>query len=158
MRIGIDIGGVIIDRANDGTDTSFFGDNFLRTTPVAGVFEGIKALVDSGADCYIVSKAGVKTQERSKLWLVNQEFFRKTGFDPEHIHFCRERHEKAPIAQRLKLTHFIDDKLEVLGYLDTVPNKYLLNSTKGEVRRYSHHLPKVKLHATWQTVVEDILK
>ena len=28
-RIGIDIGGVIIDRANDGTDTSFFSNNYL---------------------------------------------------------------------------------------------------------------------------------
>jgi len=30
--LGVDIGGVIIDRINDGTDTSFFGDNYLRTT------------------------------------------------------------------------------------------------------------------------------
>lgn len=158
MKVGIDVGGVIIDRACDGTDTSFFGDNFLNTTPVLGVFQAVKDLIDGGADCYVVSKCGKKTQERTELWLVHHEFFRRTGFNPENLHFCRERHEKGPIAKSLKLTHFIDDKLEVLGYVETVSNRYLLNSMPSEVRRYKHHLPKVKQVSTWGEVVKDILK
>jgi len=35
--LGVDIGGVIMDKANDSTDTSFFSENFLETTatPIA---------------------------------------------------------------------------------------------------------------------------
>ena len=36
--LGVDIGGVIIDRINDWTDTSFFGENYLR---VYGLLQAI---------------------------------------------------------------------------------------------------------------------
>ena len=39
-KLGVDIGGVIIDRANDRTDTSFFGGNYLETTAVPGATPG----------------------------------------------------------------------------------------------------------------------
>jgi hypothetical protein len=40
--IGIDIGGVIIDRTNDKADTSFFGPNYLATTAVPAVFNALR--------------------------------------------------------------------------------------------------------------------
>lgn len=43
--LGVDIGGVIINRVNDDTDTSFFGDNYLATTATPGVFWALAQLV-----------------------------------------------------------------------------------------------------------------
>ncbi len=124
VRVGIDIGGVIIDRAkNDGSDTSFFSDRYLEATPVEGVFEAVKAIVDKHGqqNVYLVSRAGTETERKSKEWLHHHDFFRKTGMNKDNLRFCRERADKAPICQKLRITHFIDDRAEVLSYLFTVP-------------------------------------
>lgn len=48
VRIGLDVGGVLIDRIkNDGTDTSFKSDNFLLTSAVPGAFEAAKLMTQA---------------------------------------------------------------------------------------------------------------
>lgn len=58
--LGVDIGGVIIDRINNGTDTSFFTENYLQTTAVPGVFDALQQLMNRkfGENIYLVSKCG----------------------------------------------------------------------------------------------------
>ncbi len=65
--LGVDIGGVIIDRINDRTDTSFFSENYLQTTAVPGVVESLRRLVEKrlGEDVYLVSKCGPKVEAKS---------------------------------------------------------------------------------------------
>lgn len=68
-KIGIDVGGVIIDRVrNDGTDTSFLSDNYLATSAVPGAFEHITRLVDHfGAEhVFVVSKCGTKVEDKTR--------------------------------------------------------------------------------------------
>ena len=43
----------------------------------------------------------------------------------KHVHFCNERSEKEAICRELGVTHFIDDHLEVLLYLKSVPYRFL---------------------------------
>lgn len=123
MKIGIDIGGVIIDRArNDGSDTSLFGENYLNAHAVDSVMEAIakinKELFPN--ETYIISKCGANMERKSREWLKHNGFYEKTGMSEDKVHFCRQRADKAPIAQKLGLTHFIDDKYEVLGYMKAV--------------------------------------
>lgn len=138
-KLGIDIGGVIISRANDHTDTSFFSPNYLRTSAVPGVFEGIRRLVDVvGTDnVFIVSKATDPTAERSREWLLHHDFYKRTGMKAENVFFCHERKDKAPICARLGITHFIDDKLEVLSYLETVLYKIGFEVRPYDRRKYA---------------------
>lgn len=152
--LGIDIGGVIIDRINDGTDTSFFGQSFLRTTAVPEAFETIQKLVDRrfGERVHLISKCGPAIQDKTQLWLAHSDFFGRTGIPSEHLHFCLKRSEKAGICERLGITHFIDDKLEVLSYLRTVPNRYLFHPVPSEVDRYRAHFPLVTQVETWAEV------
>ena len=60
--LGIDVGGVIISRTKGRADTSFFGDNYLQTSAVIGVFEALRRLVDErfGAQVWIVSECSEK--------------------------------------------------------------------------------------------------
>jgi len=149
--LGIDIGGVIMDKTNDKTDTSFFSDNFLKTTAVPQVFEVLAILVGRrfGPNTHIVSKCGRKVQEKSLLWLAHHDFYRRTGIPESNVHFCKERSEKAPICQNLGITHFIDDKLEVLSYLTTVEHKYLFQGDPKEINRYQGFLGKVYPVNSW---------
>lgn len=118
MRIGIDIGGVIIAQDTDEPDL-FFTDEFLRAKPFTNCFEIIQKLVEKFGqeNIFIISKCGLAVQKKSIQWLKDKDFFSITGFDPANINFCFERHEKAPIAGRLNLNYFIDDRYSVIKYL-----------------------------------------
>ena len=103
--IGLDIGGVLTDqKRNDGTDTSFRSDNFLKTTPVEGAFEGVQSLVQRyGADnVFIISKCGPVIESKTRQWLDFHHFYNITGFNRHHLNFCLRRADKAPIAKRLR--------------------------------------------------------
>ncbi len=131
-RLGIDIGRVIMcPTADDGRpDTSFLGSSpqdALSIPPAAGAFDVIAALVQQlSARVWLVSKAGQRIQQLTLLWLDHHGFYAATGLGRDHVRFCRRRHEKRDHAESLGLSHFIDDRLDVLGYLrGVVPALYL---------------------------------
>lgn len=157
--LGVDIGGVIIDRINDNTDTSFFGDNYLATTAVPGAFDQIARLVDTkfGDRSHLVSKCGQRVQDKSLEWLHHHNFFGRTGISPDHAWFCRERSGKAAIAAELGLTHFVDDRLEVLSYLAKVDNLYLFQPRESEMHQHRRFLPRVHVVQSWMETSATIL-
>ena len=131
--LGVDIGGVIIDRVNDNTDTSFFGDNYLQTTAVSGAFEVLKQLVERlDGNVYLVSKCGSIIRAKTRNWLNHHNFWVATGLNPKNVHYCRERREKADICKGLSTTHFVDDRLEILSYLyPNVGNLFLFRGREN---------------------------
>jgi hypothetical protein len=136
-RIGLDVGGVIIDAtANDGTDTDIRGDRFMEATPVAGAYDAVRELIDHyGADnIFIISKCGELIEDRTREWLAGNGFYAYTGFNPENLHFCRRRAEKASIAKTLDLSDFVDDHQDVLEYMEgIVARHYLFGPQSDEV-------------------------
>lgn len=91
-------------------------------------------------------------------WPQRQDFFASTGVAPDHVRFCRERHDKAPISRQLVITHFIDDRLEVLGHLvGTVPNLYLFQSRAADGDRFPRFLPHVRPTRRWSDVLRELL-
>ena len=157
-KLGVDIGGVIINRAYDDTDTSFFKERYLETPAVPGAIETIRNLRDRfGEHIYLVSKAGTNTRRKSLEWLTEQQFFSATGMPVSHVHFCTERKGKTLICSQLEITHFIDDRLEVLGFLPKVPHRYLFLPREKEVRKFRHVLPHVTQVDSW-TQLAELLK
>ena len=159
LVLGVDIGGVIMDKANDSTDTSFFSENFLETTATPSVFEVLCRLVKKrfGDKVHLVSKAGPNMQRKTRLWLDHHRFFERTDIREDHLHFCRHREEKAPICQALGITHFVDDRLQILGLLPFVKHRYLFCPSPREVDRYKEHLKDVYLVEKWPEIEGLIL-
>jgi hypothetical protein len=129
-RLGIDIGRVIISRGEGSNDTSFLHGSIeraLQTPPYENMFEVVPRLVARfGGRAWLVSKCGPRIQERTRQWLEHHRFWERTGIPPENVRFCRDRPGKAPICRELGITHFIDDRLDVLEYLrGSVPHLYL---------------------------------
>jgi hypothetical protein len=155
VRIGVDIGRVIID--GDGPDTAFFGhseEHAMRTPAVPGAFESVAELVDRFAGrVYLVSKCGPKIQGRSLAWLDHHGFWASTGVDRAKVRFCRERRDKAIHAVQLGLTHFVDDRFDVLSHLaGRVDRLYLF----GPQRRRSAQLPGMLATLRWADVLADL--
>jgi hypothetical protein len=128
-RLGIDIGRVIINGGSGPGDTSFFsGDTtaMLRTPAVPGAFEAIARLVPLFGEAWLVSKCGPRVQERSLEWLRHHRFFERTGIPAGNVRFCLRRPDKAIHCAELGITHFVDDKADVIAAITpVVPYRYL---------------------------------
>jgi hypothetical protein len=157
--LGIDIGGVIITPARAAGDTSFFSSNYLATPPMDGAFDAIARLGRErfGARVHLVSKCGPGVEAKTRAWLAHHGLHDIAGVPVERLHFCRARADKAPICARLGVTHFVDDRLEVLGYLTSVPNRYLFQPDAKEIARHAAHLPQVCIVRAWEEIVAEMI-
>jgi hypothetical protein len=135
MILGIDIGRVII--GGDGKDdTSFFTNGFLLTPELPAAIDSIAKLAPLFDAVYLVSKCGEKVQHKSKTWLYWNKFSERTGIPEENFRFCLTRPEKAPICKELGITHFIDDKLDVLDHMHgIVDHRYLFRGKPRDVQK-----------------------
>jgi hypothetical protein len=99
----------------------------MDTPAVGGAFAALAELTEGPFEgrVHLVSKAGPKTAETTRRWLAEVGFYGRTGILPSNLHFVRDRADKAPVCERLGVTHFIDDRIDVLGHLTTVPYRYL---------------------------------
>jgi hypothetical protein len=156
-RLGVDIGRVIIAPVDpvSGADTEFLtGDErrAMLTPPAQGAFAALRELNERfGGAVWIVSKAGPRVQALTRRWLDRWRFFALTGVRPSNLHFCRERHEKAEYARRFGLTHFIDDRQDVLAPMrGLVPNLLLFGVQRGAAAPHYRHV------VTWADVREAL--
>ena len=139
-KLGIDIGRVLIapDSADGRADTSFIGGSMeaaLATPPYDGMFEAVPALVELfRGNVWLVSKAGPKVQEKTRRWLQHHAFFERTAIAQENLRFCLERPQKALHCRELGITHFIDDRPDVLAHLEgVVSHRFLFGPQKKAV-------------------------
>ena len=124
MKIGIDIGNVII---GGGGEDTFFTEKFLETPEILGAYSTIANLSDEGHEMHIVSKCGEHTELKSMKWLEDRSYFYIVY--KHRCHFVRKRHLKAPMAQALELDIFIDDREDVLEHMEgIVPHLILFTS------------------------------
>ncbi|OHV34131.1 MULTISPECIES: hypothetical protein [Pseudofrankia] len=156
--LGVDVGGVLTSRAADDQDTSFFSSQPMLTPAVAGAFDALTTLAAGpfAGRIHIVSKCGPKIAALTREWLGHHEFFERTGIPSANLHFVRRRPEKAPVCARLGITHFIDDRLDVLVHMTTVPHRYLFLGDAPE-RTASEPVPPWAVPATSWTDLAVLL-
>ena len=182
MRVGIDNGNVLCE---SDTDYLRHGDlNAAREMP--GGFDTVMRLVQThgAGNIWIVSKCGPRVQNLSWDWFMRQNLFARTGLSPtrynlppnfqsmqrdrlqqslldRHVLFCRERSDKAAIAEILSLEAFVDDRLPILCSLPAcVRLRIWFGPTSQErrpkpafARRHPCH-PKLArgCHITWPLI------
>ena len=100
--LGLDIGGVLVDRVAEGEDTSFFGSRPMETPAVLGAFEAVAELVELfEGRVHIVSKAGPRIASLSRAWLSVNGLVGEGMIAPEKVHFVGKRWDKAPVCADL---------------------------------------------------------
>jgi hypothetical protein len=157
QRLGVDFGRVINDGASHpgGDDTVFLSgghDDAMRTPAMPGAIEVLAELVTRfDGNVWIVSKCGERIQRRTLDWLEHHDLYGRTGLPRGNVRFCRRRPEKALHCEELGITHFIDDRLDVLTYLrGLVPNLYLFGRQTEPVPAWVTHLP------SWDAVSREM--
>lgn len=140
-KLGVDFGKVIMGAVIDGkADTSFLGstlEDAMSSPATPGAISSLRTLVDSFEQrVWIVSKCGPSVQRKTLAWLAYHEIYEKTGLRKDRVRFCRARREKAPICEDLGITHFVDDRLDVLLPMEgIVPHRFLFGEQGAEGAR-----------------------
>ena len=156
--LGVDIGGVIIDLVSEDRGRDPAAD-FAAASPVPGAFESIARLVERrfAERVWLVSRCDAPTEPLILAWLDRHDFFRVTGVARERVRFCRERHDKATIGRELGITHFVDDRHDVLGPLvGVVAHLYLLHSRGTDPRSAAALPPGIARVTRWSEIVAAI--
>ncbi len=157
--LGVDIGNVIINnRLIDPEVKEVDEAVYAAFPPSEGVFNSLKPLNDYfNCEVYLISKCTEWAQEQILLWLKAHDFYTKTGIKEANIYFVRQRHEKDGVCRKLGITHFIDDRLEVLSHMiESTPNLILFQPNDAEVKEFEQFLPKVSVAKDWVEVVEKV--
>jgi len=159
--LGVDIGNVIINnRLNDPEVNKVDEAVYAAFPPSEGVFDALKTLNDYfNGNVYLLSKCTEWAQEQILLWLKAHDFFTKTGVKENNVYFVRQRHEKDGVCQKLGITHFIDDRLEVLSHMvESTPNLILFQPDEKEIKEFEKFLPNVTIAKNWDEVIEQVTK
>lgn len=162
--LGIDIGNVIIDHrtlSDSSRPTLDLETQYSQIPEIPGACDAIRTLAEKyfNANIYLVSKATPWAQEKIRQWLLDHDFYVRTTVSPDSVSFCAERAEKQALCADVGITHFIDDRLEVLSHLvKSVPHLYLFRPDDTEERGFDAILPLVTRVESWSEVVSDILK
>lgn len=164
LVLGVDIGNVVINHrlvSQENKDNKSFYETQYSSVPATdGVFDALKTLNSYlDGEIYLISKCTPWAEEKILNWLQDNDFYAKTGMYENHIYFVRERHEKDGICQKLGITSFVDDRLEVLSHMvETVPYLFLYQSSEDEVNQFIEFLSKVTTVTSWDEIVEEIKK
>lgn len=157
MKLGIDVGRVLISPGdNTSPDTTFIGgtlDDALNTPPYDGMFDVVPALVERfEGRVWIVSKCGPRIQERTLQWFEHHRFFERTGIARDRVRFCLKRPDKAIHCRELGISHFIDDRADVLQpMIGIVSNLFLFGPQRGHTPEHMRHVP------AWRDVAQVML-
>ena len=106
---------------------------------------------------YIVSRVTPEQKIRAIAVLKEESFHELTGLPSENVEFCEHRHEKAPICKRLKITHFIDDRPEVMSHMEFVPHRFLFRPIPEDVEQFKEKLKGVIIVQTWAEIEKLLL-
>lgn len=96
--------------------------------------EAIRELIDlcGSRNVWIISRASENGELVILWWLHHYNFYKQTGFLENRILFCREREDKAKIANEIGLTAMTDDRYSVLRHFYPQTTTILFNPTQEE--------------------------
>lgn len=161
--LGIDVGGVILDFIPYlGTDLDIKGDNYLQTPEIEGAIDAIARLNQGRFKnrVHVVTKYDPEYGPGRVIeWLEHRDFFKRTGIPMERYHPCPGRHDKAPICAEIGVTHFVDDRAEVLSHMvGQVPNLYLFKSSDADKEEFAKFIQKFKRVESWEEILAELNK
>jgi hypothetical protein len=128
---------------------SFYDETYLKCKPFPSAFKILKKLhAKFDGKVFVISKCKKSHEKKILNWMKHHHFYKRTGIDKDHIYFCKKRSHKSLIGKRLQITHFIDDRLEVLSYMNGV-KRLLFRPNKLEVKNFKRFLPQVTVVKSW---------
>ena len=159
-NLGIDFGNVIIDHLGFGTTEDYFhhGDYNL-IPPVENALECLAELNRTGLfkNITVVYNATGVADMKISNWLIAHRFCEITGIPAANIFRSTHGRNKLIYCQQHGITHFVDDRMEVLNpMIGIIPFLFLLNGQAQEIAGYQTELNKLNVADSWSTIISTI--
>lgn len=135
-----------------GVDLGWTVVNNRTKEPYPDAFRVLKRFALEWDNVYIISKVNEEQKLRSLVWLRDWDFHRNTRIPKENLFYCAERQDKGVIADTLSLTHFIDDRAEVLAFMAPDIEKFLFNPRPNDVVEHFNFLHNTKIVKDWKEI------
>lgn len=140
--IGIDLGNTIVRSQHGHGSTQAFPDS-LRT---------IRKMVQAFNKVVIVSRVNPAQEIRARQWIKDSQFEANTGIPIEDVHFCENRSDKGRICKSIGVTHFIDDRPEVMHSMPPGVRKILYGPSLEDQRK--HSIEGMEIVQSWKEVAQ----
>ncbi len=159
--LGVDFGNVIIDHVGFGTTPEFFvSGDYNSIPPVEGAFESLRLLNKEKfkGNIFVLFKATDVADHKIMSWIDHNKFCEYTGILKKRIIRNENGRDKSKMCLEFGVTHFIDDRLEVLGFLTgKVKNLYLFRPNNEEAAKFKETASQVHEVNDWYSLVDKIL-
>ena len=155
--LGVDFGGVVHGVTyRPGRPDTFLEGSFeeaMGTPAMPGAMQALGRLVEVfEGRVWLVSKCGPRVQALTENWLGRHDFPALTGIGIDHWVFCRQRTDKALRCGELGITHFVDDRADVLEAMEGgVGHRFMFASRGGQAP------PGTWRAESWQEVEDQIM-
>ncbi|HVI39157.1 MAG TPA: hypothetical protein VM577_00720 [Anaerovoracaceae bacterium] len=147
--LAIDIGGPIIQRPAHSSL-----DEYRAAEPVANSFATLNTLSYLFKEnIHLISQCNQDLQDVKIDWMQRHNFHILTNIPLDRVHFVREPHQKALLAEELQATHFVEDRAEILNYaLLRVDHLYLFRPNVEEASKYPLLLRHADIVINWDAL------
>ena len=150
--LGVDFGNTIIKLIDN--KVSFYENTYRKCKAMPYSINSLKKLNENfNGRVYIVSKCSKPAEKKILDWMKYNNFHESTGIEKSKVHFCRERKDKSILSKKLRLTEFVDDKLEVLSHMKPGMNLFLFRPQKKEVNEFKEYLSRVRIVKSWKELL-----
>lgn len=159
--LGVDLGNVIIDHMGFGTTPEFFRSGDYNLIPaVPGAINALQVLNHNRFQdrVFVIYNATDVADQKILHWLKSHDFFSRTGISPGKVRRTEHGRNKSSVCKLCHVTHFIDDRLEVLVHLlGSVDYLFLLRPQSQEVAQHEDFLSQVVSHESWDQLLQTLL-
>ena len=118
---------------------------------VPGAVDALRRAVDAGRfdAIHIVSRASYFNRAYFRLRLRHMRFWERTGIPRANLHFVFRNRGKAGVCEKFGITDFVDDRLDVLRHLRTVPRRYALAPSAKELTELPGIIQDANIARSW---------
>jgi len=130
----------------------FFSERYLEVPLVPGVLGSLVRLrARFGSQVYLIS-TNIRRRREALEILDKHGILHFVGRD--RVVMCETDAAKADTCRELGISHFVDDRLEVLELLGTVARRYLFQSDSGASPALPANMLRV---SSWSAIERDLL-
>ena len=130
----------------------FFSERYLEVPLVPGVLGSLVRLrARFGSQVYLIS-TNIRRRREALEILDKHGILHFVG--RERVVMCETDAAKADTCRELGISHFVDDRLEVLELLGTVARRYLFQSDAGASPALPANMLRV---SSWSAIERDLL-
>lgn len=153
--LALDIGGPIIDCRSGSTL-----DEYRAAPETAHAIPSLAWLVRAKRfkRVLLISQCSPELEKVKRQWFIDRDVYDRTELSEGDVYFCRKPEDKAMICRTNAVTHFVDDRIEILRHALMVPHLYAFNPSPAEFDQHPGLRGTITTVKDWPALMHHLEK